>query len=86
MVLELVERIEVFIAVLAVGVTSALDPMLLEPNPGWEVFVALIADIVPRRHLLVLGDVEEPSLAAEAVVRHIGDGWLPKKLADCEGA
>ena len=47
-ILQLNEFVEMFVAILTIGVVRTLNPMFFEPRPGWKVLRASMADIVMR--------------------------------------
>ena len=48
-VFQLTEVVEMFVAILTMGVVRTLNPMFFRPRPGWKIFRAIMADIVMRR-------------------------------------
>jgi hypothetical protein len=79
MVLELAGVAEVLVAALTIVVRTALHIVLFQPLPRGEVFVAIIADMMIGRVVLVLtkgGVAVEVSVASIAIFCHIvSDEW-----------
>ena len=48
-VLQLTEVVQMFVAILTMGVVRTLNPMFFQHRPGWKIFRAIMADIVMRR-------------------------------------